>query len=701
MKKLILLTACLMLGLMVFAQGVDFQHLTLDEALAKAKAEKKLVFVDCYTTWCGPCKMMTTKIFPMKEAGDFFNPRFVCVKFDMEQGEGVELKKKWNVRAYPSFFIIRPDGTIQHKIVGGGELEPFIERVEKGLNEKTSLLYLDQQYEKGKMNKKQLLVYKEVLDDAYDQKKAEEVKKELMAQLTEKDKLKKDFWPIFEDRDCVVGSADFDLILDNLSTFEKNIGKERLDEYLFNAYSRALTPYVSGNKKQQQSAVALADLRQQIEKLNISKKDNLLETCALAELVEKGDVEKLLSDLEKSVETLSADDFFNKVMAFSAMEEKVSKADYSRMAALGEKMLANPNMGEMKAFLEYYLDTWKMKAHVGVYFEDLTFEQALAKAAKLRKQIFIDCYTSWCGPCKYMTNTIFPQEEVGDFMNPKFICVKYDMEKGEGPELAEKFGIRAYPTFVILNADGSMRHKFVGGGEADYFMERVEEAADDDKAFGLLDAKYAEGVRDKDFLVKYIKGLESVYSSDMGKVAAELYQQLSDEEKVSKEYWFLFRNEDLSPMGSEPYQYLLANREKFVQNNTKEAVESRLVSGYQRKLNMILYGRDEKTTAADLDQMKKEISALKLGNEKSLLAQLNIVKAYLSKNPNQLLIVCEREANNISLQEFPLMLVANAKKTATPLQLNRWKKLCQKLLTNCPDKEMASKFEVYINSLFE
>ena len=99
---------CLVLSVMAFAQtGVDFQHLTFDEALAKAKAEKKLVFVDCYTTWCGPCKMMTTKIFPMKEAGEFFNPRFVCVKFDMEQGEGIEKQIRC---AGLSFFLYYPSG---------------------------------------------------------------------------------------------------------------------------------------------------------------------------------------------------------------------------------------------------------------------------------------------------------------------------------------------------------------------------------------------------------------------------------------------------------------------------------------------------------------------------------------------------------------------------------------------------------------
>ncbi len=85
MKKLIPLIVCLFVSAITFAQGgVDFQHLTFDEALAKAKAEKKLVFVDCYTTWCGPCKHMTNEVFPQEKAGEYFNPRFVCVNFDME-----------------------------------------------------------------------------------------------------------------------------------------------------------------------------------------------------------------------------------------------------------------------------------------------------------------------------------------------------------------------------------------------------------------------------------------------------------------------------------------------------------------------------------------------------------------------------------------------------------------------------------------
>ena len=477
-----------------------------------------------------------------------------------------------------------------------------------------------------------------------------------------------------------------------------SVGKEKLDEFLFSAYSRALSPHLYGNKERQ--TVSLDELKQQIGKLDLQKKNDLLSLCDIAGLVAQGDVNQLVSKVEENAATLTGNDLSSMLMAFGAMRDKATKADYNRMVAAAEKMMANPANSEMKNYLEYYVESWKNLAHVGVNFQDLTFEQAVEKAAKMRKQIFVDCYTSWCGPCKYMSNTVFPQEKMGDYMNPKFICVKYDMEKGEGPELAKKFGVRAYPTFVILNTDGTVRHKFVGGGEPDRFIERVKDAFDDNKATGVLDAKYAEGARDKEFLAKYVESLISMYSPDASKVAAELYGQLTDEEKVSADYWFIFNNPDLAPAGSEAYEYLLANREKFAQNNTEEAVDKRLSIGYQRKLMMIFYGRDKSTTAADLDQMKKEIVGLKLKNEKSLVGQINIAKALLANNPNQLLTVCEKEVNNLSPEEFPFSIIAGAKEKATPLQINRWKKIGQKLVAKCEDKDMAKQMEQYIESMF-
>ena len=80
----------------------------------------------------------------------------------------------------------------------------------------------------------------------------------------------------------------------------------------------------------------------------------------------------------------------------------------------------------------------------GTRFETLSFKEALAKAKSGNKLIFMDCYTSWCGPCQFMSQTIFPKKEVGNFFNANFINVKYDMEKGEGPELQKKYDVQEY-----------------------------------------------------------------------------------------------------------------------------------------------------------------------------------------------------------------------------------------------------------------
>ena len=74
MKRLGLIITCLFVNFTLFAQeGVCFRDLSYHQALEVAKAEKKLLFVDCYTSWCGPCQQMAKEVFSQKEAGDYFN----------------------------------------------------------------------------------------------------------------------------------------------------------------------------------------------------------------------------------------------------------------------------------------------------------------------------------------------------------------------------------------------------------------------------------------------------------------------------------------------------------------------------------------------------------------------------------------------------------------------------------------------------
>ena len=70
-------------------QGIIFFEGTWKEALEKAKKEDKLVFVDSYTTWCGPCIKMAKNVFTQESVGSFYNQNFINIKLDMEKEDGV------------------------------------------------------------------------------------------------------------------------------------------------------------------------------------------------------------------------------------------------------------------------------------------------------------------------------------------------------------------------------------------------------------------------------------------------------------------------------------------------------------------------------------------------------------------------------------------------------------------------------------
>jgi len=106
--------------------GIEFQYLNLNEALAKAKAENKLVFLDAYATWCGPCKRMDVETYPDSLVGAFHNERFVNIKLDMEKGSGLEVAKKYGIKAYPTLLYIDPNGNVEHKDAGFFESDKFI-----------------------------------------------------------------------------------------------------------------------------------------------------------------------------------------------------------------------------------------------------------------------------------------------------------------------------------------------------------------------------------------------------------------------------------------------------------------------------------------------------------------------------------------------------------------------------------------------
>lgn len=113
----------------------------------------------------------------------------------------------------------------------------------------------------------------------------------------------------------------------------------------------------------------------------------------------------------------------------------------------------------------------KEEENKGIQFFEGTYTEALAKAKKENKLVFLDAYTSWCHYCKKMSAYVFSKPKVGEYFNENFINVKMNMEKGEGPALGKKLGVRAYPTLIFLDGDGIVKYNHEGYLPSDDFLK--------------------------------------------------------------------------------------------------------------------------------------------------------------------------------------------------------------------------------------
>ncbi|MBT9484492.1 thioredoxin fold domain-containing protein [Sediminibacterium sp.] len=118
----------------VTEQGIQFIEPDWSKALAEAKKQNKLIFLDAYASWCGPCKMLKRNTFPNKDAGEFFNKNFISIAIDMEKGDGPALGEKYRVNVYPTLIITDADGKIVAYTQGYISPKQLIDFGKHGLN---------------------------------------------------------------------------------------------------------------------------------------------------------------------------------------------------------------------------------------------------------------------------------------------------------------------------------------------------------------------------------------------------------------------------------------------------------------------------------------------------------------------------------------------------------------------------------------
>ncbi|MBR9920006.1 MAG: DUF255 domain-containing protein [Bacteroidetes bacterium] len=231
-----------------------------------------------------------------------------------------------------------------------------------------------------------------------------------------------------------------------------------------------------------------------------------------------------------------------------------------------------------------------LSAQSGInFYEDESWESILEKARETDQIIFVDAFATWCGPCKAMDQEVFPLASVGNFYNENFINVKLNVEKGDGPEVAARYGVQVIPTYLFIDGNGDLVHSGLGYQYEDDLIYLGEVALDPSRNIGGMRKRYVDGERDPVFLREFASMLAEASDPQADEVV-QVYLRTQDDLSTETNMEFILLS--LSSSNSPYYDYVLQNMGRFSEIYGSETI----VEVLQQAILNDLYGPDPQPT---------------------------------------------------------------------------------------------------------
>ena len=267
--------------------------------------------------------------------------------------------------------------------------------------------------------------------------------------------------------------------------------------------------------------------------------------------------------------------------------------------------------------------------HGSINFEYGKFQELKDKAIKENKLIFINAYTSWCAPCKWMLDNIFTNDTIADFYNSNFINTKIDMEKDEeGIELARKYNVIKFPSLLFIDGNGNLQHRMVGGMNLKEFYELSKNAKNKEQNLAFYQSNYENNKSDMNFLQKYIKVLDKA-GLDFKEQLILYFSLQKDEDMFKHENWEMI--EDYSyDIDSREFKYLISNKKKFDKLYSEHEVNEKVDQIHCYALLSLL--RVKPFDQVKYERLKNLIGTSNLANAKRTIFDAELIWAKESKD---------------------------------------------------------------------
>ncbi len=279
----------------------------------------------------------------------------------------------------------------------------------------------------------------------------------------------------------------------------------------------------------------------------------------------------------------------------------------------------------------------------GVRFFHGSWSQVMAEARRQNKPIFVDVYTTWCGPCKLMSAQAFPNARVGSRMNDNFINYKIDAEKGEGQTVAQRYGVQAFPTSLFISIEGKLIRRTLGYNGIDWFLAEAQRAlsdANESHTMALWNKKYDAGDRSPAFMRGMLRK-QAEYDRPTGDVLDDYVKILPKTDSLATEE-IQFLSEMLSTTYTKAYLLLAEKAIQFAADPTKQPLVQGLAKAFVRA---------EKNDLNDAVAAQDELLVESLIKNKAAKQRLEMGVGKVPLSPEQKAML-DREADDTRLRFY-------------------------------------------------
>jgi len=222
------------------AQGVQFFEGTWNEALEAAQEQRKLIFVDAYTMWCGPCKMMDRNVYPDSEVGQYYNEHFINVKMDMERGEGYSFASKYNVTVYPTLLFINHEGAQIYRDSAYKSPQQMLSIAMEAQDPEKNLALLELEFDTGDDDRdpRRILDYALLLKELG--KDFRKPARQYFATLSDKELLEPQNWEAIKTLTFDINSREFRYLIKKKKKFSRKFNEREVEEKIADVLKKSV-----------------------------------------------------------------------------------------------------------------------------------------------------------------------------------------------------------------------------------------------------------------------------------------------------------------------------------------------------------------------------------------------------------------------------------------------------------------------------